>query len=163
MEKVVKINLGSGIDYREGYTNVDNKLMFPDAKVDVISDIQDHFEPDNTVDEILLSHVVMYLRPSELRPLLFKWVGWLKEGGQLIIETADVKKLCRIVAESSDQDEVLNHGLINLFGTDKTGPHTWGWYPQILIQECLGIGFSDIYIEQGDKKPKRDFKLIATK
>lgn len=167
MEETIKINLGSGQDYRKGYINIDDGKMFVDSREDVICDIKnypkDNSIADNSVDEILLSHVVMYFRPEELQPLLIRWRTWLKEGGQLIIETSDLKKLLKIVLEESNPWVVNNYGLVNIFGTNKTGPHRWGWMPDKLITELYRAGFKKIAYKKGEKKPNRDYKLIATK
>lgn len=164
MEKIVKINLGSGNDYREGYINVDNGLMFPNAKVDFIGDIKTFSTLKNSVDEILLSHVIMYFRPEELQPLLKTWHGWLKKGGKLIIETSDIRKLAKIVGISTSPQSIINDfGLINIFGTPKTGPHRWGWSVKALKSELLKAEFSKLEINRGLKKPDRDFRIIAKK
>ncbi len=163
MEKTTKINLGCGEDYKEDYLNVDNCEMFPNARVDWKSDIKDFDAKSNTIDEILLSHVVMYLRPEELQPLLVKWLDFLKEGGKLVIETADIKDICRNIALSNNNQEIYKKGLINLFGRTDTGPHTWGWYPASLLEIIMDSGFSRADTERGEKKPDRDFKITAWK
>lgn len=163
MEKAIKINLGAGKDYREGYINVDNQQMYPDAKVDFNQDIKDFSISNNSTEEILLSHVTMYLRPEELRPLLKKWHKWLQVGGKMIIETADFRKLCRLVVSTYPKEIVISHGLINIFGTKETGPHRWGWTRQTLADELNIAGFSKIKFERGTKKPKRDFIIIGIK
>ncbi len=165
MEKTIKINLGSGKDYKEGYINVDNGLMFPDAKVDFVSDIQTFSTLDNSVDEILLSHVVMYLRPEELKPLLIKWRGWLKEGGKIVIETIDLSKVMKIVLENNELDPTKSndYGLINIFGTTETGPHRWGYTERDLRWQLYKAGFLSNERQQGTKKPERDYILIAIK
>ena len=163
MEEVVKINLGSGNNHLEGYINVDNGIMFPDAKIDNLCDIADFTIAPNSVDEILLSHVVMYLRPEKLQPLLKKWYNFLKPNGRLIIETADFKKLAKIVA-SNDSDSIIHsHGMINIFGKEGEPQHTWGWIRHFLTVELYRAGFSNLKVGKGIKKPERDFRIICTK
>ena len=162
MEKV-KINLGSGEDYKFGYLNVDNGLMFPNAKLDLTKDIKDFNTLSNSVDEILLSHVVMYYRPEELQPLLRKWYSWLKPRGKLIIETIDIRKVAKILLSHGSQEKINAYGLTNLFGNEQTGPHRWGWSEKALRDELYKAGFDKLKVEKGDKKPKRDFKIIAIK
>ena len=163
MEKSIKINLGCGYDYRNGYINVDNQKMFPDAKVDVISDIKEFDVEDGTVKEILLSHVVMYFRPEELHPLLLKLHGWLKEGGRLVIETIDLKKVMQTALNESNPITVHNYGLVNIFGTEQTGPHKWGWMPDRLAIALYKAGFNLLQHRTGVKKPNRDYQITAIK
>lgn len=163
MEETIKINLGSGNEYLEGYINVDNQVMFPDAKVDLSINIKDYFANDNFADEILVSHVVMYLRPEELQPLLKKWHTILKPTGKLIIETADFKKLAKIVVSEESPSTVTNFGLINIFGKEGDPQHRWGWTKQSLSSELYRAGFSNLKVSKGLKKPNRDFTIVATK
>lgn len=163
MAKTVKINLGSGKDYRKGYINVDNQKMFSGEKLDVESDIKDYSVEDNTVDEILLSHVVMYLRPEELRPLLKRWHSWLKSSGALIIETSDFKKLSIIVCTENLPEIINDYGLINMFGREGEPSHRWGWTRDALIAELQKAGFSRFGTHKGFKKVDRDFTITALK
>ena len=155
----IKINLGSGHEYKEGYINVDDGSIF-DAKRDVTADLFTYDREPESVDEILLSHIVMYIRPEELKPLLKRWYGWLKKGGRIIIETSDINKAMKIALGSSKSEE---WGMINIFGTPETGPHRWGWSPAALTVEIYHAGFRDLKYSKGDKKPERDYKLTATK
>lgn len=155
MEETKKVNLASGNDYREGYINIDNLSMFPDAKVDMNADVLTLEYPENSVDEILLSHFIMYTRPEELQPLLIKWRRWLKEGGILKIETINL-------------DEVRNHWtekelLIPLFGKSNVAPHRWAWRFISLSRILNDVGFSNLEQVIAEKNPVRDFRIIATK
>lgn len=160
--KETKINLGCGEDYKRGWINIDNSSMGP-CKVDVLSNILDFHQEPNTVDKILLSHVVMYLRPEDLDELLPRWLGWLKKGGSLEIETVDLKKVMQIALNESDPYKVHFWGLSNIFGTESTGPHRWGWMSDRLVVKLYRSGFIKIKYAKGVKKPERDFRLIATK
>lgn len=162
MEETKKINLACGNQYIEGFINIDDCSMF-DCKVDMKADIKTLEWNKNSLEEIRLSHFVMYLRPEELQPLLRKWCSWLKPQGILDIETSDIKKVSRIVASVSMPDIVHNHGLINLFGNEQTSPHRWGWSSQTLSLELYRSGFSSIKQSKQVKKTLRDFRLIAIK
>lgn len=63
---MVKLNLGSGNHYLNGYVNVDNNQH---AHADVVWDLNNYPYPfaDNSCDEILASHVIEHL----LDPLIF--------------------------------------------------------------------------------------------
>jgi hypothetical protein len=155
MEKATKINVGCGNDYRKGYLNVDSN---PDCKTDMCCNIKDMLVPPSSVSEIIVSHVVMYLRPEELEPLLMKWHYWLKTGGKIEIETINF-------------DQVLNFALANdkaygldcIFGTEKTKTHQWGWNITRLRDLIIKTGFKDIKVSDGSKNSARDFKITAIK
>jgi hypothetical protein len=154
MEKT-RLNLACGNDYREGYINIDNQSMFPESKVDINADITTITYPKNSVDEILLSHIVMYFRPEELLPLLIKWREWLKKGGLLRIETINL-------------NEVISHRsveklLIPLFGKPNTTPHRWAWSFSSLYLLLEKAGFEEVEPEGAAKNPIRDFGIFAIK
>ena len=157
---MAKINLGCGEDYKEGWINIDKD---PKHRAEMTCDIETFSTLDYSADEILLSHVLMYLRPEQLKPLLIRWYGWLKEGGKLTMETADFRKLCNIVSTEPVEDIVMSDGMINIFGKENEPPHTWGWTSRSLITLLEEIGFKNIVRTDGDKKPLRDFKLICEK
>lgn len=153
--KKIKLNLACGNDYRDGYINIDNGSMFPDSKIDIKADIKNLAYPEEYVDEILLSHIVMYFRPEELLPLFITLHSWLKIGGILKIETINL-------------NEVLNHRsneklLIPLFGKPGTEPHKWAWTFTSLYALLQEAGFEEIEPEVAVKNPIRDFTIIATK
>lgn len=159
---MVKVNLGSGKDYRDGYINVDDGSIF-DTKRDITADIFDYDMPLNSVDEILLSHVAMYIRPDEMDCLLARWYGWIKDGGRIEIETIDLEKAMEWASNPFEDQKAHDWGLINIFGTKETGPHRWGWTVSRLAERLTLAGFKSITRTVGEKKPNRDYKLMATK
>jgi hypothetical protein len=163
MASVSKLNLACGREYLNGYINVDDCSMFPDCVVDKEANIKEMEMPLESVDEIRLSHFVMYTKPSELRPLLKRWFGWLTIGGKLEIESPDIKKICSKVANETDEWLIENHGLINIYGHEGTAPHVWGWYPESLLLELYDAGFKECQLGAGLKKRERDFRIIAIK
>ena len=58
-EPKVKINLGCGNDYREGYINCD---VSDKVKTDKVFDLEEEFPfPENSVDEVLANHVLEHI------------------------------------------------------------------------------------------------------
>ena len=158
---MVKINLGCGNDYKEGWANIDNMSMV-NCKVDINSNILEYDREPNSVDEILMSHVAMYIRPEEMFLLLKKCKNWLKVGGTLEIETIDIDKVME-EALNPFNGRQIEWGLTNIFGTKDTGPHRWGWNAESLSSILMSVGFEVVGKSNGLKKPNRDFKLTVTK
>ena len=159
----IKLNLACGPDYRMGYINIDNQQMFPDSKVDKIDNIFTMQWEEDSVDEILVSHFIMYVRPEKLMPLLRKWYSWLKPNGILIIESQDIKKMAQILLDETNPFLIDSQALTNFYGNERTCPHQWGYYPESVGMALYKAGFSIIDYRNGERKPKRDFKLIAQK
>lgn len=84
-----RINLGSGIDYRKGYLNVDQSARF---RVDVHMSLLRFLRycPDNVIKVVVVSHVINYLYFWELEELLGSLKRVLQDGGEVVIENPDV-------------------------------------------------------------------------
>ena len=162
----MKLNLASGHMYLEGYINIDNKSMYHgNMMVDKEADIFTLEWEDNTVDEIILSHFAMYIPYQEMEILLKRWLGWLKEGGKLIIETGNVKSIAQHILSNNDPNEINgSNGVMQLFGWETTAGHKWAWCPETLGDLMNKAGFKDIDAYEGyfHNNPKRDFLITGT-
>lgn len=165
MEKTIKLNLASGNKYLDGYINIDNHSM-THGKVDKLKNILTLKWKSNTVDEILLSHFAMYIHPHEA-PLLFqRWYEWLKPMGKLVIETGDLKKICKTILDSEEQG-IINgtDGVMQLFGWAETKGHRWAWCKDTLVPILKSVGFQSFEFQDGGthNRPERDITIIAFK
>ena len=63
-----KLNLGSGTDYKQGWVNIDKGT----CKCDVQHDIEVSPYPfeDNSVDEVVLQHVLEHIDPNNLHTMM---------------------------------------------------------------------------------------------
>ena len=130
----VKLHLGCGGVYLEGYRNIDLPVeghgVQEAIRPDVYADITKlEFAPES-VSEIRLHHVFEHFeRPTALR-LLIDWYRWLEPGGQLVVETPDFARSARTFLwkrSQADQMKILRH----LFGSHEArwAVHCDGWYP----------------------------------
>lgn len=87
-----KLNLGSNIDLRNTYINVDI-LDFPE--LDLQCDIKDLHQviPASSMDEILAYDILEHFPFSETKQLLADWICWLAPGGKIIVRTPDMERL----------------------------------------------------------------------
>ncbi len=88
----MKIHLGCGGTYLEGYVNIDfppDSKTIMSVKADVYQDINTLEYPENSLDEIRSHHLFEHFNRVDALKLLAKWRGWLKPGGKLVIETPD--------------------------------------------------------------------------
>jgi predicted SAM-dependent methyltransferase len=88
----MKLHLGCGEKYLEGYINIDfpvgeHTVMNPHA--DLFADVTTLSYPDNSIDEIRSHHLFEHFSRPEALKLLARWRSWLKPDGLLIIETPD--------------------------------------------------------------------------
>jgi len=88
----MKIHLGCGGTYLDGYTNIDYPVTdktIMNVKADIYQDITTLEYEENSIDEIRSHHVFEHFNRVDALRMLVKWRKWLKPGGKLIIETPD--------------------------------------------------------------------------
>lgn len=86
----MKINLGCGNDYKEGWVNIDaNSQIRADRNVDIMYLRTDEYEG---VKEVLLSHVIEHLKRNEARMLLHVVSLWLEKNGVITVVVPLVDK-----------------------------------------------------------------------
>jgi SAM-dependent methyltransferase len=88
----MKIHLGCGGTYLDGYVNIDyptDDKTIMDVKADVYQDITTLEYSDNSLDEIRSHHLFEHFNRVDALKLLAKWRRWLKPGGKLVVETPD--------------------------------------------------------------------------
>ncbi|MBS0152403.1 MAG: glycosyltransferase [Nitrospira sp.] len=164
----LKLHLGCGEVYLPGYVNVDfpptQHSVQRQSKADLFADLsQLHYSP-GTVDEIRLHHVFEHFeRPVALR-LLIDWYGWLREGGQLIIETPDFHRCVQAYLSSSDlndQMKIVRH----LFGSHEAGwaVHYDGWYRERFTHTLTALGYQKLEFITGEWKGTYNITVIGTK
>jgi len=94
---MVKINLGSGHDYREGYLNLD---LDPNVRSDLTADARDlRMFHDESVEEVNAEHLIEHFSYQDFEKALREWKRILKHGGKLIIECPDLEALCKAFIE----------------------------------------------------------------
>lgn len=95
---MIKLNLGCGLDYQDGYINVD-LYPHPNAKVDAQYDVTNLPYLDNTVDEIRAFHIIEHFDFYQGQAVLKEWHRVLKPQGRLWLETPDFLNSCRAFVE----------------------------------------------------------------
>jgi FkbM family methyltransferase len=167
--KHLKLNLGAGGINYPGYLSVD---MY-DKRADILMDICNLREfANNSVEEILASHVFEHLNPYHSLNILREWHRVLRPGGKLIMEMPDIEKLCArfVAASTSERYGILNaiYGSVNT--TDQgtpdqiTSPHLFGWWPQSLFDHLTNAGFDNIVFgEEQIPHPESNLRVEAQK
>lgn len=166
--KNIKLNLGSGGVPYKGYLSVD---MY-DRRAHVQMDITKLDFDDNSVTEILASHVFEHLNPYHSIAILQDWLRVLKPGGKLIMEMPDIEGLCKrfVTASTGERYGILNaiYGSVNttdVGGPDNiTSPHLFGWWRQSLWDHMTNAGFTNIqFMEEQIPHPETNLRVEANK
>lgn len=155
-KEAVRLHLGCGQNYFEGYVNID----FPSSEhnvqtrsvADFHADLLELDLPAGTVDEIRSHHVFEHFdRPSAMA-LLVRWHRWLKIGGRLVIETPDVEESFRQVLGNGDftsRQAVMRH----VFGSHEASwaIHFDGWDAEKFHKTLRLFGF-EVSVENSQWK-----------
>lgn len=184
----MKVNLGSGDKYKDGWVNVDLYAK----RADVKKDLREVAFPVESVGRILLIHTIEHLSKDDAIDLLKRSFYWLTPGGQIEIETPDKGKCYSLICNGRGVE-----GAKGLFGgrserksewaewlkswvemdrlhTKTELPERWAvegevhlyvWEWTELMGEMFRIGY-DTKIETPQhhgKRHKRDIRIVGTK
>lgn len=88
----LKINLGCGLDRRDGYLNIDIRT---DVGADVVLDLERAPYPfaDNSAEEAIAKDLIEHFSFRDIEKLLRELHRILKSGGKLIIQTPDLEQI----------------------------------------------------------------------
>ncbi len=169
---MIKLNIGCGSDYRNGFINIDgSSKVKTDKIIDLNNDsLMNHFVPE-TIDYILANDIVEHFFHWEAINLLTSFFNILKKGGTCEIRVPDAE----FIIESL---ELPIEGKLNLLfgGQDipqRVNPemdmsrkkypqffcHKYGWIKNSMEKELLSIGFTSISFSNSGT----DFIAISSK
>lgn len=164
----LKLHLGCGETYLTGYLNID----FPSnqhtvqrmSKADLYADLRHLEYPPASVQEIRSHHVFEHFdRVTALR-LLMDWYGWLKSGGQLVIETPDFRRCAEEFLRSTSpahQQKLIRH----LFGSQEASwaVHYDGWHQAKFQSTLTALGFQDLRFSHSEWRGTHNITVRARK
>ena len=136
----MKLNLGCGKKYKEGFINID---AFDSTVADKIMSVLDLEFHSDAVDEIEACQLIEHLGYINSIYALAEWFRVLKPGGTLLIETPDIETSFReYIKGSLDTRKDL---LSWIYGVESQGMQHMLCFPEVLIINLLEkSGFTDI-------------------
>lgn len=100
-----KLNIGCGIDIKEGYINIDVRLL---PGVNIIADVFNLPFKDNSISEIYACDVYEHISHRKSKELLKHWVNKLKKGGLLFIQTTNLLSLIDYILKSNKIEDAVS-------------------------------------------------------
>jgi len=157
----IKLNLGCGNDYLQGYVNIDS---FPGSKTDLVMDAKKlEVFPDKSVEVIESYHFFEHLTYHQAKNALRSWCKILKPGGKLLIELPNFEVCISELGKHYD-DKGYDLALSGIFGypwlvenEGLTQCHKWGWTFESISKEISDSGFTNI-----SKHPIKQTWRVAT-
>lgn len=146
----MKLHLGCGRSYLEGYINID----FPPSEHSVQTDlVADRYEditrlsyPDSSIDEIRLHHVFEHFSRPVALALLCRWRDWLRPGGLLRIETPDAMACFKLMTSPFRSFDSKQQVMRHLYGSHEASwaVHADGWYKEKFRISLEKLGFDEM-------------------
>ena len=144
----VKLNLGCGDVYLDGFVNVDLYAEKADEKLDIRK--LDVYQ-DNSIALILASHVIEHFHWDETLNIIKEWYRVLLPGGWLVMEFPDATKCFKSFLEIAPTNLYLKGQLFpQIIGNSSKPGHE---HKTLLWMEHAGMllkaaGFNDIWINE---------------
>jgi glycosyltransferase involved in cell wall biosynthesis/predicted SAM-dependent methyltransferase len=164
----LKLHLGCGERYLPGYLNIDfpssQHTVQKTSKADLHADLRELSYPNNSVQEIRSHHVYEHFdRVTALR-FLIDWYGWLKSGGELVIETPDFRRCAEEFVRSNspaEQQKLIRH----LFGSQEASwaVHYDGWHQAKFQSTLTALGFQDLRFTHSEWQGTHNITVRARK
>lgn len=134
----VRLNLGSGIDRKEGWVNVDaDPGLSPDVCEDAVAYVER--QQSGSADEIYLGHFLEHLEHDAGARLLAECFRVLKVGGRIGVVVPDTRAIMeRYVAEDLDLDDLCR---LWLYSTVQETWHKWSYDLPTLRRAVARAGF----------------------
>ena len=165
----MKLHLGCGQRYFEGYVNIDYPLSEHSVQKKSVADqfanlLELNYE-QGTIDEVRLHHVFEHFSRPVTCAMLTNWYFWLKDNGVLHIEVPDFEKTAKAALSSFSNTNVKSVALRHIFGSQEAhwAVHYEGYTPKSL-GHFLGLyGFKIKEIKKNNWKGTYNVEVIAVK
>lgn len=165
----MKLHLGCGERYLEGYINIDYPPEEHTVQSKNVADVQCdlrklHYEK-GTVEEIRLHHVFEHFSRPVACALITKWSEWLYRGGRLHIEVPDFDRTCMHIFNPFTGDKARKIGLRHLFGSQEAdwAVHYVGYGKKEICDLMKLNGFEIKKISRNHWKDTYNIEVIAEK
>lgn len=165
----MKLHLGCGELYLQGYQNIDfpttEHTVQTNSVADEHSDILTLRYPASSIDEIRLHHVFEHFTRPVACGLLASWHSWLKPGGLIHIEVPDFKKNAQIMLNPFTSLQKKLAAERHLFGSHEAqwAVHCEGYTASILQKKVKAFGYSTKNIQKIPWLGIHNFALYAVK
>ncbi|HEU5078315.1 MAG TPA: hypothetical protein VFT72_03845 [Opitutaceae bacterium] len=169
----MKLNVGCGTDYREGFINIDGSNSLPrvDRIIDISKDSLLAFFKAAEVDYILAKDIIEHHFHWEAVRIMKEFFLLLKPGGKSEIRVPDAEYLIKSwriplkakltylfggqdIPQGRDAEMDNSRSLFPQYFC-----HKFGWTRDSMKEELLGIGFSNVVCERAGT----NFVAVATK
>ena len=164
----MRLHLGCGNQYMDGYINVDSDDT---ERVDVIADVRSLPFIDNSIEGIEAYHLLEHIPRQQVQQTLVEWLRVLNPGGKLVLELPNFDQNCRdfLKAVKNKDWKTASINMMFIYGGDTPvlqDGHRWGYDAPTLSMGLSRTGFTKVKETEprnGHKEQGACFRLEAVK
>ncbi len=163
----MKLHLGCGEKYLEGYRNIDQPPVSHTVQTRSVADEQADLcslrYPAESVDEVRLHHVFEHFPRPVAMGLAASWRSWLRPGGVLHIEVPDFERTARSVLRPFASRRRRLVGIRHLFGSHEApwAVHWEGWTRESLTAVFRLCGIDVERVRRGEFRHTYNITVIG--
>lgn len=171
----IKLNIGCGTDYKEGWINIDNNSDNNIKKLDLNWDLRHPLPfPENSVDFIFNEHFLEHLTVEEGQAAIRDLMRVLKPGGVIRIAMPDMQDVFELYSDKAwkKRPVIKNHGfqfvqtraeMVNM--SFRWWGHKWLYDWEELVRRLKEAGCNDKSIKrrQLKKSSYKELKNLETR
>lgn len=165
----MKLHLGCGTKYFDGYVNIDYPPSEHTVQKDLVADqfcniLELKYKP-GTVDEVRLHHVFEHFARPVTCALLSNWSMWLKPGGILHIEVPDFEKTAKVALGMFTKPKQRFVALRHIFGSHEAhwAVHYEGYSNKLMTELLSNFGFKIKEYKKNEHNGTYNMEVIAVK
>jgi predicted SAM-dependent methyltransferase len=165
----VKLHLGCGERYLDGYFNIDfpvsEHTVQRERVADLYADILTLRYAPGEAEEIRLHHVFEHFARPVACALLASWFSWLRTEGILHIEVPDFDRTARLVTRTLTSLRAKSVAERHLFGSHEAewADHREGYNAAILRHMVRSFGFVPRKLKRNSWKGTHNLELVSDK
>lgn len=166
---MIKLHLGCGQRYLNGYINIDYPLYKHTVQNSKVADLEvDLLELkyiSESIEEIRLHHVLEHFDYSTVCALLLVWNNWLKDKGVLHIEVPDYFRTSLVVLNPFKRIKYKRVAIRHIFGSHEAewAIHKCG-YTKSTIKDLLSrFGFKTFKFKSNYWRGTYNFEVLSFK
>lgn len=150
----MKLHLGCGEVYLQGYRNVDQPPAAHSVQTrsaaDEHADLLSLRYPSGSIEEVRLHHVFEHFPRPVATALAASWRSWLRPGGILRVEVPDFERTARSILGRFASRRRRLVGIRHLFGSHEAGwaVHQEGWTRETLTGAFRACGLEVDRVER---------------
>ena len=127
---MLKLNLGSGMDRKEGFVNIDIIEKFnPDMIFDVSKPLPYNAE---SVDEIYCKDILEHLNKYDAQFAFKNWVSKLKKNGKITVIVPNIEAIISGLKGETLVSLLFGEVMFMGINTGNFGTHKWGYAEESL-------------------------------